>query len=697
MNFLKKFHWFEIMLIILVMGVHFYVAISASHNFASRWFTRDDAYYYFKVAQNISEGYGSTFDKINPTNGYHPLWMIICIPIFYLARFDLILPLRVLVLVMAIISSITSILLFRILRKQTGQIVAMLAASYWAFNLNIHSIVTQQGMETGLVALSVLLFLYTVQKLEDKDILSNKDLTYLGFMALFVLFSRLDSIYLVLIMGVWLVFRHTPIRYMLPLDLVFTFFVIVGAFIQRASLRMYLLAFDNSAMIFAGFTFVFQTIIFYFSGLYAHPKTFSRFRLFIITVLGVSTSAGFSILIMLIFSGTGKISIPRTVPFYYWLGMLILTYSSRILINLISPWPIRLSKQNKPFQGILSDHNHLKTALEPISAWVQKGFIYFGIILAGLVTYMATNMAFFGTFMPVSGQIKRWWGSMPNDVYGGAAKSVLDVFGVDPKKSSVWSLLTKYIVSGATKLSKLNGSFSNWYWIIFFVLCILVILLFLYNRKKNLRRAFQIGIFPLLISSVLHSFFYGAMAYSAKHEWYWVTQMLTIVILVSLAISMLLDIIPQKKMVALLANIACFFIILNLAYNFSSELINRMPYKDLSVGKPYMDTLPILEDHTEPGSLIGMTGGGNTGYFIQDRTIVNMDGLINSYAYFDALKTNQGGKFLKEMGLDYVFANRYIITSSMPYRYQFTPDELLTVPDAPEYGQKVLMQYIPAP
>jgi hypothetical protein len=67
LRFLKQFHWFELALIALVMGVHIYAAFSAPHNFSSRWFTRDDAYYYFKVAQNISEGHGSTFDGINPT------------------------------------------------------------------------------------------------------------------------------------------------------------------------------------------------------------------------------------------------------------------------------------------------------------------------------------------------------------------------------------------------------------------------------------------------------------------------------------------------------------------------------------------------------------------------------------------------------------------------------------------------------
>jgi len=44
--------------------------------------TFDDAFYYFEIARNIGEGHGSTFDRINPTNGYHPLWMVLCVPLF---------------------------------------------------------------------------------------------------------------------------------------------------------------------------------------------------------------------------------------------------------------------------------------------------------------------------------------------------------------------------------------------------------------------------------------------------------------------------------------------------------------------------------------------------------------------------------------------------------------------------------------
>jgi hypothetical protein len=36
----------------------------------------DDAFYYLKIAQNFARGAGSSFDGINPTNGYHPLWFL---------------------------------------------------------------------------------------------------------------------------------------------------------------------------------------------------------------------------------------------------------------------------------------------------------------------------------------------------------------------------------------------------------------------------------------------------------------------------------------------------------------------------------------------------------------------------------------------------------------------------------------------
>src|SRR5579862_331595 len=46
--------------------------------------TLEDGYYYFKIAQNLASGAGSTFDGLHPTNGYHPLWLLCLVPIFWL-------------------------------------------------------------------------------------------------------------------------------------------------------------------------------------------------------------------------------------------------------------------------------------------------------------------------------------------------------------------------------------------------------------------------------------------------------------------------------------------------------------------------------------------------------------------------------------------------------------------------------------
>jgi len=40
-------------------------------------FFHDDAFFYIKTAQNLADGYGSTFDRLSRTNGYHPLWLLI--------------------------------------------------------------------------------------------------------------------------------------------------------------------------------------------------------------------------------------------------------------------------------------------------------------------------------------------------------------------------------------------------------------------------------------------------------------------------------------------------------------------------------------------------------------------------------------------------------------------------------------------
>jgi hypothetical protein len=42
----------------------------------------DDAFYYLNIAANVTAGHGSTFDGLSRTNGYHPLWLVLLLPVY---------------------------------------------------------------------------------------------------------------------------------------------------------------------------------------------------------------------------------------------------------------------------------------------------------------------------------------------------------------------------------------------------------------------------------------------------------------------------------------------------------------------------------------------------------------------------------------------------------------------------------------
>lgn len=688
---MKRFHWFEVTLIAVIMGIHLYAAFSAPHNFSMRWFTRDDAYYYFKVAQNIAEGHGSTFDGINLSNGYHPLWMLVCVPIFALARFDLILPLRILLVVTAAIGATTSVLLFRLLKKVVPQPVAMLAAAFWGLSTLVHEIIVQPGMETGITALSIVLFLYALQKFDTRwrdQKIRNRDIAILALAAVFVLFSRLDSIYLALIGGIWIIFRRTPIRYLLPIDLFLTFSIVVIAFIQRAELEVYLLVFTNSAIISAAVLFAIQTVTFYLIGLYQHPKSQSITAILRKSLLGVTISALIGSLVILGLSALGLIDLPRAVPVLYWVGALLTTLLSRLTLRAVSASPISNDNAAAP-----APMDQLR---QTGRAWLAEGTTYYGILSAALGIYLLINKWMFGTPLPVSGQVKKWWGSLPNNVYGGGAKSIPDLFAIDPANSQAWGLLTRPVQDWASQFSQQPASINSISWVLLLALLALTLALLLRDRPATLKRMFQTAFIPLLVSAELQVFLYGAMAYAGEQEWYWTMQMFTLVILGALVSGSLLDALPASKYVDRVAWIISGSVCIYMAFIFVTTIYNRMPYQDQWAGQPYMDMLPILEGYTQPGSIIGMTGGGNAGYFIKDRTVVNMDGLINSYAYFQAMQDGRAGRYLKKMGMTYVFGSYYILTETMPYGPNLA-GRLQQIPGVPSYGHKELLRLLPTP
>ncbi len=47
-------------------------------------FFADDSFFYLQVGRNFALGHGCTFNRLMPTNGYHPIWMLLCALVYKL-------------------------------------------------------------------------------------------------------------------------------------------------------------------------------------------------------------------------------------------------------------------------------------------------------------------------------------------------------------------------------------------------------------------------------------------------------------------------------------------------------------------------------------------------------------------------------------------------------------------------------------
>ena len=682
----KRFPWFETILIIVVMSISLYAALSDSQNFSWRWFTRDDAYYYFKVAQNISEGHGSTFDGINRTNGYHPLWMLVCIPIFALARFDLILPLRVLLLVMGGLSVATAILLYRLIGRIFAPAIGALAALFWVFSYDVLAILYQQGLESGIAAFFIVLLVYKLYEFERswrREEVSSRQIILLAVIAALTMFSRLDLVFLAGMVGLWVIFRGHLLRFFLPLDIASIIVLTILAIMMRVGLTGYYESVDI-ALLMVAIALLVKIPCAYLFGLYQHFGVSRIGQLFVrVSLFAVTSSVVTGILVLFIQRlGWVQGSFSRIIILFDLEFTLLFFGVSRLMFWGLQAGQPRVSDPNEKPLIYLRAHWR---------QWLRDGALYYGIVLGALGIYMAWSKVAFGTTSPVSGQIKQWWASVPGRAYGGASRDFLSFFGLSYRtEENAWNPISRIFGSWAENMYRILKIEDSWrYVLILTVVAVLFYLVLFIHRKRAKTAITQMSIIPLLSAAWLQVLYYNGLKYAAHKEWYWVSQLVIIVLTISLVIGMVYTLLRRLPYRSAFVWLIAAYAGITMGIAHWKMIQEAMPYNRWPADAAYMDMVPLLEEHTEPGSIIGLTGGGNVGYFIHDRTIINMDGLINSYSYFEALQTRTGGEFLQNIGLDYVLANP-VILDQQPYKGQFNAYlEPLNI----YYGGKQLMHY----
>jgi len=160
----------------------------------------DDGYYYLGIARNLSNGQGFTFDGINRTNGFHPLWQMLLVPLFWIFSGNSAAAAAA-VVIQSIFFTACGYLLYRLLYSLTNRFcISVGAAVFWLFNFLFWSKGALSGMETG-----VLLFCFGTSLIICARVLQGKSSPWtLSAALLCACMARLDT--LALAAGVVLVF-----------------------------------------------------------------------------------------------------------------------------------------------------------------------------------------------------------------------------------------------------------------------------------------------------------------------------------------------------------------------------------------------------------------------------------------------------------------------------------------------------------
>ncbi len=644
-----------IYILLFIFGITLSLCVAFTNiNNLIRWFNIDDGFFYFKVAQNVAYGQGFTFDGINRTNGFHPLWMAVCIAVYTIVRTDLILPLRVFVIIGGVLNGLSVIFIFKILSRVLNVWVAVTLAILWAVIPSIANVTSMQGMETGL---SIFLLLLLIERAQGWFFVgtrpTNEQLFLFGFVAALAILARLDHIFYIAPLCFFAFFGWRFKNSKLVFDVIA---------ITAAAVSSWLLTLKFGLKDYSDFTvfpllFISVLVIPLFQHLfkrYQQPKYKS--------IKDFLKDAAFLL--------TGVLAL---VPILYIINAFQFSIRfPKLLIILMVVLSSLFLGINHVMHGLFSSAQLNEKTNRPGSRQYVREALVMGSPLVVLIGgYLLFNLWYAGTLMPVSGKMKHFWSTLSNPVYG-KARNFLDVFGIG-ERVNPWRAEISWLQRGVERvLAGLKIQADVYEVVLLFVVIAFLlagVILLLKMAHVNALDKMNRLLFPaLFIGSLLRVAYYSGWGYIAIRNWYWIIERLILLVFAALLLDLVAEKVKPFKVWKTIFSIV-------LAFFLSANLVNAV-YKNYrsfpllangKTGSEELNLMHLLDDATPEGSIIGMTGGGMQAYFSTDRTIVNLDGLINSQEYYQSMLDGTTAEFLIDMKLDYVYGSPYMLLESDPY------------------------------
>lgn len=163
----------------------------------------DDALFYLNIAKNISAGKGATFDGSILTNGFHPVYALLLVPLFLLIPDNPDLTFHFALTMISVFNVLTGVVIFLIVREIAGKTAGLTASFIWLFNPYV-IMISLNGVEVGVATFFLALCIYHYLKMRKLDNYSAKTLTLLGVFTALAVLSRIDAVFLLAALTVFI-------------------------------------------------------------------------------------------------------------------------------------------------------------------------------------------------------------------------------------------------------------------------------------------------------------------------------------------------------------------------------------------------------------------------------------------------------------------------------------------------------------
>lgn len=159
-------------------------------------FMPDDSFYYYQTARVFARTGFSSFDGLHGTNGYQPLWFVICAAVFRFFPEGGEIPIRIMLGVQVLFYAGAGVLLFAAMRRFAGGMLALMGMAVW---FGSSPVLAFAGLETALQMLMLALTMNLYARWRDAPIEKTAlgEAMWLGVCSGLLFLARTDSLFTV--------------------------------------------------------------------------------------------------------------------------------------------------------------------------------------------------------------------------------------------------------------------------------------------------------------------------------------------------------------------------------------------------------------------------------------------------------------------------------------------------------------------